>query len=116
MWPLIVAGTDGKTHHRFLREAEAVRLEFIQGLNQAHIEKLSYANDINRNKNESARLRARVDASNWRVLNDFRFQADSASERFGRIGPNLIALFLWCLAFAFIGFFGARRLPETDHG
>jgi len=78
---MIAAGTDGKTHHRFLREAEAVRFEFVQNLNQAHAEKLSYAHDINRNKNEASSQRSRISAENWSVLNDFRFEADTAAKR-----------------------------------
>ena len=113
---MITAGTDVKTHHRFLREAEAIRFEFIQGLNKAHIEKLNYIDDINRGKNERSSQRARVDAKNWRVLNDFRFEADPAIKRLGRLGQSFLLLAFWILIFAFMGFLGARRLPEVDHG
>jgi len=113
---MITAGTDVKTHHRFLREAEAVRFEFIQGLNNAHIEQLNYIDDINRSKSESSSRRARVDAKNWRVLNDFRFEADPAEKRLGRLGQSFLLFLCWIFMFAFIGFLGARRLPEVDHG
>ena len=113
---MVAAGTDGKTHHRFLREAEAVRFEFVQGLNKTHEEKLSYADDINRSNDEASNRRARVSAENWGVLNDFRFAADPAASRLKRLGQSFIAIFVWMLIFAFIGFMGARRLPETDHG
>ena len=113
---MVAAGTDGKTHHRFLREAEAVRFEFVQGLNKTHEEKLSYVDDINRSNDEASNRRARVSAENWGVLNDFRFAADPAASRLKRLGQSFIAIFVWMLIFAFIGFMGARRLPETDHG
>ena len=45
-----LAGTDLATHHRFLREAEALRFDFVQALNQAHATDLDYTLDVNRNK------------------------------------------------------------------
>jgi len=113
---MIAAGTDGKTHHRFLREAEAVRFEFVQNLNQAHAEKLSYAHDINRNKNEASSQRSRISAENWSVLNDFRFEADTAAKRLQRLRQSFLVFLVWVLIFSFLGFLGARRLSEADHG
>ncbi|MEM9623505.1 MAG: DUF3526 domain-containing protein [Pseudomonadota bacterium] len=105
-----LAGTDLETHHRFLREAEVVRLDFVQGLNQAHIEKLSYIDDINRNNGEEGSKRARVDASTWQVLSDFRFTPDSAQERLSRATTKLTSLALWFVALLGIGLTAARRL------
>jgi ABC-2 type transport system permease protein len=105
-----LAGTDLETHHRFLREAEMVRYDFVQGLNKVHIEKLSYVNDINRNNGEEGWKRARVDATNWQVLNDFRFKPDSAIDRVSRSAPKLTSLLLWFLALVGIGLLAARRL------
>lgn len=113
---MIAAGTDGQTHHRFLREAETARYDFVQSLNNAHVEKLSYSDDMNRNRNEDSSRRARIDAKNWQVLNDFRFQADPASIRYERLTGSLIVIFIWVLALLIVGFLGARRLPEVDHG
>jgi len=108
--------TDGKTHHRFLREAEAIRYEFVQSLNQAHEEKLNYIHDINRNKDEASSQRSRISADNWHVLNDFRFEADPAPERLKRLSQSFLAFFVWVLVFILLGFLGARRLHEADHG
>jgi len=113
---MIAAGTDGKTHHRFLREAEAIRYEFVQSLNQAHEEKLNYIHDINRNKDEASSQRSRISADNWHVLNDFRFEADPAPERLKRLSQSFLAFFVWVLVFILLGFLGARRLYEADHG
>jgi len=113
---MVAAGTDGKTHHRFLREAEAVRFEFVQGLNKAHKEKLNYADDMNRSNDEDSSRRARVDAKNWHVLNDFRFEADPAKERLQRLGQSFLVISVWGVIFTLLGFLGARRLPEVDHG
>ncbi|MFK8048611.1 MAG: ABC transporter permease [Halioglobus sp.] len=105
-----LAGTDLETHHRFLREAERVRYEFVQDLNKAHVEKLSYVDDVNRNKGEEGWKRARVDSSNWQVLNDFRFTADPAIERLGRAASKLISLAFWLFALVAFGLAAARRL------
>jgi len=105
-----LAGTDLETHHRFLREAEAVRYDFVQGLNKAHIEKLSYIDDINRNKGEEGWKRARVDAGNWEVLNDFRFTPDPAIDRVSRAAAKLTSLVFWLLALIGVGIIAARRL------
>lgn len=113
----IAAGTDGSTHHRFLREAEAVRYQFVQGLNKVHEEKLDYTDDINRSIDESSSLRARVDSDNWQaVLQDFRFEADSAQTRFTRLISSYVVMFIWLLIFCLIGYLGACRLPEVDNG
>lgn len=105
-----IAGTDLATHHRFLREAEAVRYDFVEGLNQAHVEKLSYADDINRNNGEEGWRRARIDASNWSVLNEFKFTPDPARDRLSRATSKLMALLLWLVALLGTGLMAARRL------
>ncbi|MCI5048473.1 MAG: DUF3526 domain-containing protein [Aquisalinus sp.] len=113
---MTAAGTDIRTHHRFLREAEAARYEFVQGLNDAHVEKLSYADDLNRNTSKEAWRKARVSSENWRVLQDFRFSPDTASERISRMGLTVGVLFGWALVMGGIGFIGARRLSEVKNG
>jgi len=105
-----LAGTDLETHHRFLREAETVRYDFVQGLNEVHIEKLSYIDDLNRNNGEEGNRRARVDAANWQVLNDFRFTPDPALDRLSRATSKLTTLALWFFALIGIGLIAARRL------
>ncbi|MEP4051082.1 MAG: DUF3526 domain-containing protein [Litorimonas sp.] len=104
------AGTDLATHHRFLREAEGLRYDFVQGLNKAHVEQLSYEVDMNRNKGEEGWRRARIDATNWQVLNDFRFVPDTAPARVERATPQIMALMLWLIALLGAGVFAARRL------
>jgi len=104
------AGTDLATHHRFLREAEVLRYEFVQGLNKAHVEQLSYEVDMNRNKGEEGWRAARINASNWQVLNDFRFTPDTAPARVERATSQIFALILWLVALLGAGVFAARRL------
>jgi len=105
-----LAGTDLETHHRFLREAEALRYDFVQGLNKAHVEQLSYADDINRNNGDEGWRRARVDSQNWKVLNDFRFTPDTAQTRLDRAMSKLTSLILWLVAMVGLGLIAARRL------
>lgn len=105
-----IAGTDLATHHRFLREAEALRFDFVQGLNKVHVERLSYDDDINRNSGEEGNRRARVDAENWQVLNDFRFAPDPAQMRVDRAMPQILPLLLWLLALLGAGGMMSRRL------
>jgi ABC-2 type transport system permease protein len=90
-----IAATDLAHYHRFQREAESVRFDFVQGLNRAHVEELSYQDDINRNKDEASWLRARVDASNWQVLDQFSFQAASVSQRIENALSSIGMLLAW---------------------
>jgi len=113
---MVAAGTDAKTHHRFLREAETVRFEFVQGLNKAHENKMAYSDDINRSSDPSAEQRTRVDPQNWRVLRDFRFVADPVAHRLKRLTSSIFGLLAWVSVFAVIGVLGAKRLSEADHG
>jgi ABC-2 type transport system permease protein len=94
---MVVVGTSIETHHRFLREAEQLRFNFVQALNKVHIEKLSYQDDMNRNNNSAATQKARVSADNWQILEDFNFVIDSAWVRIKRSAPEFMQLFLWVL-------------------
>ena len=105
-----LAGTDLSTHHRFLREAESLRFDFVKGLNKAHIEELSYADDMARNKDEASGQRARLSSENWQILQDFNFQPDTASTRFGQATASLISLLIWLFGILFIGLLSSRRL------
>lgn len=105
-----LAGTDLETHHRFLREAETVRYDFVQGLNKVHSEELSYVDDMNRNNGEEGWKRARVDSANWQVLSDFRFTPDPPVDRLGRARSKLTLLVVWFLALVGVGLLSARRL------
>ena len=105
-----VAGTDLRTHHRFLRETEDLRYSFVQGLNKAHIEELSYADDIARNKSEAAGQKARISSANWTVLQDFRFEPNSSAARVKEASASLISLLIWFFGIVFTGLLAARRL------
>lgn len=113
---MTAAGTDLRSHHRFLKQAEATRFEFVQGLNKVHADQMNYTDDINRNNSPEAYDRTRMNPENWRVLNDFKFEAFPASNRLGLIGSSLLTLLLWSVLAALLGYLGARRLPEVDNG
>lgn len=95
-----VAGTDLAHHHRFLRDAEALRYAFVQGLNRIHAEKLAYSDDVRRSADSVAEERTRVDAANWRLLQRFRFEPDDAGTRIARAAAQWAMLGLWCVVLA----------------
>lgn len=105
-----IAGTDLETHHRFLREAETLRFEFVQGLNNAHAEQMSYADDMKRSSDAASERRTRISPENWKVLQDFRFTPDPANLRVSRAGGGLLSLLIWFSALFAGGLIAARRL------
>ncbi len=105
-----LAGTDLATHHRFLRESESLRFDFVQALNQAHVEKLDYQVDINRNIDAASSRRARINAESWQVLDEFRFEPDSAATRLGRSSLTLAILLGWLLLAASLVVVSAKRV------
>ena len=105
-----LAGTDLATHHRFLRESEALRFDFVQALNQAHATDLDYTIDMNRNNDAVAAMAARINAESWRVLDEFRFRPDSASDRLARAGLPLAILLLWLVVCGGITVLAARKV------
>lgn len=104
------AGTDLATHHRFLRESEKLRFDFVQSLNEVHANELSYADDMNRNADAEASRRAQVNSEAWQVLDEFRFAPDSASARISRATLSLSVLFAWLLASISVVFIAARKV------
>jgi ABC-2 type transport system permease protein len=94
---MISAGTSIETHHRFLRETEALRFDFVQALNKVHAEELSYHDDMNRNRDEDAAAQARVSAKNWQILEEFNFTPDDAATRLQQSSPAFTQMLLWIL-------------------
>lgn len=107
---MITAGTSIETHHRFMREAENLRFDFVQALNTIHIEKLDYQDDINRNRNNSAAQKARVESENWQILQGFSFTVDDSNTRLQRSLLAYIQLLLWIGAILALISFTGRRL------
>lgn len=105
-----LAGTDLTTHHRFLREAETVRFDFVKGLNDAHIEKLSYIDDMNRNIDRASTNRARISSDNWAVLNEFEFTPSAANVRAASATSPLTMLAVWLIGLLAAGYFVTARL------
>jgi ABC-2 type transport system permease protein len=105
-----LVGTDLWHHHRFLREAEALRYDFVQRLNRVHTEQLAYVDDIKRSSDTQAERRTRVSATNWQVLERFSFVPDAAAHRIARAGPSVLMLLIWCGALGLALGWAARRL------
>ena len=104
---MIIAGTSLETHHRFLREAEILRFDFVQSLNKVHQDTLNYQADINRHKDNKA---ARVNAENWQVLSLFSFKPDTATTRLSRGIIYGFQLILWAVLVCFCLRFAVRRI------
>ena len=108
---MTLAGVDLETHHRFLREAEQLRFDFVQSLNKVHTEKLAYIDDINRSRDPEAAKRTRVSAENWKVLEEFRFEPAPAGDRIEASLVPLTKMLLWfAVAFAACAVVGRRAL------
>jgi len=105
-----LAGTDLRTHHRFLREAEALRYQFVQGLNKVHAEQLNYADDLKRSSDAASEQRTRVSADNWKVLQEFRFEPYPAQVRLSGALFSLLSLLLWLFGLLLIGTLASRRI------
>lgn len=105
-----LAGTDLATHHRFLRESEALRFSFVQGLNDLHATALAYADDAARSSDPEAERRTRVNAASWQLLDTFRFAPDPAATRASRAALPLALMLGWLLVLGTVIATGARRL------
>ncbi len=105
-----LSGTDLEHHHRFLRQAEELRYEFVQGLNRVHAEQLSYMDDVNRNRDQESYDRTRMDASNWRLLDEFHFVQASASARLATAGPSILMLVAWAAVLSVLLIWAGGRL------
>ncbi|GEA59141.1 ABC transporter permease [Vibrio comitans] len=92
---MMISGTNLETHHRFLREAENLRFDFVQALNHVHAHDLDYDADVNRYKNDETAIAARVDASHWDVLSDFSFEPESSGFRLDHSLHYSLQLLFW---------------------
>ncbi len=106
---VIAAGTDLRQYHRFLREAEGVRYDFVQKLNALHIEELAYSDDIQRSNSPEAERRTRLNAANWRMLENVSSLPRPASTRLLEGFPHLLIMLAWC---AFMAWVGVRNMKK----
>lgn len=109
---MISAGTSIETHHRFMRETETLRLDFVQSLNQTQTEKLSYTDDINRNNGEEAWAKARVNAENWKIVQGFQFTTQATTLRLSRSISPLAQLGLWVVLLLSLLYFASAHLAR----
>ncbi|WP_166425936.1 DUF3526 domain-containing protein [Paraglaciecola sp. 20A4] len=107
---MMTAGTSIETHHRFLRETEALRFDFVQSLNTLHEQKLSYKNDVKRYADQDSAHEAQVGAENWQLLKDFNFSVDKASDRLQRSLVAFLQLFGWLAGLIALGTIVGRRV------
>lgn len=105
-----LAGTDLATHHRFLRESEALRFNFVRALNDLHATALSYADDAARSADPAAEARTRVNADAWALLDTFRFAPGPPAARLARAGLPLALMLGWLVLLAGVIAAASRRL------
>ncbi len=107
-----VAGTDLHHYQLFLKAAEQLRFDFVQGLNSLHAEEVTYNDDINKYGSAEQQARARVDASNWQLLDDFEFHPQCTSARLQQSSQVLVVLLVWLLGLVVAMFIQAGRLQR----
>ncbi|MEL6869694.1 MAG: DUF3526 domain-containing protein [Pseudomonadota bacterium] len=90
-----IAGTDLRAYHRFLDEAEAYRLQFVQTLNMLQATEVDYALDRIKSIDVQAEQSTRVSADAWRQLPAFSFAPAPAAVRIGGASSSLLLLLLW---------------------
>lgn len=105
-----LAGTGLDGHHRFLREAEALRFAFVQDLNAAHAHTLSYVDDVRRSSDAAAERRTRIDPQHWQQLDAFVFTPEPAAVRARSALGHAAPLLFWLAMLVIAGFGLARRM------
>ena len=107
---MAIAGTDLASHHRFLRETENLRFDFVQDLNEIHANQVAYQDDINRSNDPEAEQRTRADARNWQLLEDYRFEPADPRARLTHAGGAAGKLLVWLMLGVLVcGVVAARR-------
>ncbi len=92
-----LTGTDLYHYHQFLKDTEALRYDFVQGLNDIHAKQLAYQDDINRSSDHEAEKRTRMSADNWQILESYQFQPAAFNQRINNAEPSLFILLTWVL-------------------
>jgi ABC-2 type transport system permease protein len=103
-----LAASSLSEHQRFLREAEALRFDFVQSLNRLHASQLRYSDDQARSKDPDAEQRTRIDAAHWALLKPFHWQPQPWPARWQQAWPAVLALATW-LGLASLGIGQAAR-------
>lgn len=103
-----IAGTDLSAYHRFLDEAEAHRIAFVQALNMLQATDVNYSLDKLKSIDVQAERVTRVSAEAWKTLPKFSFQTAATSERLKAAAMSIFTVGLW-LACAVCVFLWATR-------
>ena len=90
-----IAGTDLYHYHKFLKETESLRYDFVQGLNEVHSTQLAYSDDINRSSDTEAEKRTRISSTNWQVLERYAFKPAQLSLRIKNAESSLLIMLMW---------------------
>jgi ABC-2 type transport system permease protein len=108
-----LVGTSLEDHHRFLRDAEALRYDFVQALNRLHAQRLAYSDDVARSRDPNAERRTRIDPAAWQVLDEFRGRTPPLTQRLHAATPSIAMLLWWILLPATLLTWIARRIESS---
>jgi ABC-2 type transport system permease protein len=109
-----LAGTDLEGHQRFLKQAEAYRFALVQQLNTLQATAVTYADDVNRNKDVEAARRVRISPSHWQDIPDFRFRPANSSELLRASIPGALILIGWLACLGVASIFVIRNLGNAE--
>lgn len=104
---MAAAGTDLASYRSFLEQGERYRYTLIQGLNRIQVERLAYADDIDRNKEN------RVSREHWREFPEFQYEAAPVATTLRRVAPAAGVLALWLAALGALAWVLAGRLGRV---
>ncbi|QBE62088.1 ABC transporter permease [Pseudoduganella lutea] len=104
---MTAAGTDLASYRSFLEQGERYRYALIQGLNRLQAEKLAYADDIDRSKEN------RVSREHWQGFPAFRYEPAPLADTLRRAAPAGATLALWLTALGALAWLLAGRLGRA---
>jgi len=107
---MMLAGTNLENHHRFLREAETVRFDFVQSLNKLQEEKIDYHTDTKKYRDKATNQAARVSGNSWDLLSRFSFQPESPATRLQQSVFYALQLLFWCVLAVLLMWHASRRI------
>jgi ABC-2 type transport system permease protein len=104
---MAAAGTDLASYRGFLEQGERYRYALIQGLNRLQVERLAYADDIDRNKEN------RVSREHWQAFPEFRYEPPPLADTLRHMAPAGAMLALWLAALGTLAWVLAGRLGRA---
>lgn len=106
-----LSATDLASYHRFLTEAEAHRVAFVQALNMLQATQVDIKLDKIKSVDVQAEQATRISSEAWSALPRFDFSPTPATDRIHAAAPYLLVLLCWLAAIAG-AFLWVTRRPQ----